>query len=136
MELIPTGLKDKLPKLYCYPTGAQIVSEALVDVPQYDNLRIWFSYWPKSSTVIYVTYNVTVNEPRLLNRPRYLSPRWDVHVYAVPRELNAIVKTHLKAEGLVRVREWLATPRTETWLQESQRLTIRYDAGADALLCS
>jgi len=136
MELIPTARKDKLPKLHAYPIGAQIVSEALADVPQYENLRLWFSRYPKSSLVMKARYTVPADTSQLLNSPRYLTTRWDINIYAVPRERNAAIKSHLKSVGLASICEWLATIRTETWLQKSQRFTIRYDLDADVLRCT
>ena len=133
METIPTASKDKLPKIHAYPVGAQLVSESLSDIPQYENLRIWFSRYPKSSLVMSVTYTIPEDTSHLLCSPRYLLPRWDVWVYAVPRDLNASVKSHLKSTGLASVREWLAMERAETWLQSSHRISLNYNRELDVL---
>ena len=133
MEMIPTALKAKLPKIHAYPVGAKLVSEALFDLAQYQNLRIWFSRYPKSSLVMSVTYEIPADTSHLLCRPRYLLPRWDIWVYAVPREISASVKSHLKSTGLASVREWLAMDRTETWLQSSHRIDLDFNQNLDVL---
>jgi hypothetical protein len=47
--MIKTTHKDKLPKGYSYPVGAEIISAGLSEVPQYEDLRICFymkdEYW-------------------------------------------------------------------------------------------
>jgi hypothetical protein len=134
MALIPTALKAKLPKIHAYPVGAGTVSEGLLGVPQYDNLRVWFSRYPKSSLIMNVSYTVPADTSHRLCDPRYLAPRWDIHVYAVPREHNATIKSHLTSTGLIHVRDWLCTDRTETWLQSSHQLSLHYDYELDALI--
>ena len=42
-HLIPTTYKSKIPQGFSYPLGAEIISEALAGVPQYEQLSIRFS---------------------------------------------------------------------------------------------
>ena len=52
MRLIPTARKEKLPKGFSYPIGAEGISEALNAVPHLENATIWFDwrdeYWASS----------------------------------------------------------------------------------------
>jgi hypothetical protein len=43
--MIPTSYKDRLPKDLSWPVNAQVLSEALEGVPQYDMLTVSFSMW-------------------------------------------------------------------------------------------
>jgi hypothetical protein len=43
MKLIRTGLRDKLSEGLSYPVGAEVISTALIKVPQYHSLWISFS---------------------------------------------------------------------------------------------
>ena len=42
--LIPTSVKEKLPKTNSYPVGAEVISESLAGVPQYQALELKFHY--------------------------------------------------------------------------------------------
>lgn len=136
-KVIPTALKAKLGKAHAYPVGAMAVSVKLHGVPQYDDLRAWFSQPAHApSLVLAARYTFPGNDfslPLSLRSSLYSHPQWDITVYAVPREVSYKVKGHLNQSGLVWVRDWLATKRTETWLQTSQRLEIHYDSELDAL---
>lgn len=44
LELIRTSRKEKLPKGFSYPIGAEVISAALVGVPQFDDATISFSW--------------------------------------------------------------------------------------------
>ena len=43
VELIPTTFKEKLPRTLAYPVGAQILTDALAETPQLEELTLWFS---------------------------------------------------------------------------------------------
>jgi hypothetical protein len=49
MILIPTAKKQRLPKGFSYPLGAEAISAAFAGVPQLENASLWFSwrdeYW-------------------------------------------------------------------------------------------
>lgn len=135
-SVIPTALKAKLSKSHCHPVGAQVVSTALDGVPQFDNLEIWFSRFPKSTLVMSACYtfpSTGLSTPNWMVIPRYGSPRWDIKVYAVPKNVNFQVKTLLKQSGLPLIREWLTENRTETWLEKSHRFELHYDSTSDEL---
>ena len=133
--MIPTALKEKLSKLHCYPVGAQVVSNALEGLPQIDDMRLWFSSYPKSSLVMSAKYTfpATGPMPRWMGNSRYGSPRWDINVYAVPRDISFSVKTQLKQHGLLLLRDWLGKERTETWLEATHRIELHYDPALDSI---
>jgi hypothetical protein len=53
--MIKTVYKEKLPKGYSYPVGAEIISAALSEVPQYEEIEIcfWRKDQPYASLCLY-----------------------------------------------------------------------------------
>jgi len=49
--MVPTEFKAMLSKRLSYPLGAAAVSEAVSGVPQYEQLRLWFSDHPGTSAI-------------------------------------------------------------------------------------
>ncbi len=142
--MIPTEAKQKLPRFLAYPLGAQAISDAIVGVPQYDRLSLWFSrhdYEPsdvngKPITIAsrYTRYDVGVSISRDLMERGVYDPRWDVTIYAVPKQLNSRIRHALRAHGLNLLRDWLMEPRTETWLSTSHSLTLCYCPDTDVIV--
>ena len=44
MGLIETAKKEKLPKGFSYPLGAEAISAALAGIPQFGNALLWFRW--------------------------------------------------------------------------------------------
>jgi hypothetical protein len=108
MNLISTTDKEKLPKGYSYPIGAEIISASLKGVPQYENLTTVFAwrdqYWASqyqaklrsqgAIEVLKVEYNSRFD-------------RWTIRVHAVPSTHNRKVKSLLQEGILDRLKEVL-----------------------------
>ncbi len=58
---------------------------------------------------------------------------WEIVVYPVLRTQKAKVRGLLLTEGLPKVREWLSTKRTSTWLEGRRTLSIFLDVSSDSL---
>jgi hypothetical protein len=84
LELIRTTLKEKLPKGFSYPIGAEALSTALAGVPQFHEASIHFSwkdtFWAsKYNAKIRAAGSVNVFEVNFWNE-------WRIFVHAVPSE--------------------------------------------------
>jgi hypothetical protein len=104
MHLIPTARKEKLPKGFSYPLGAESISEAFEGVPHLQNATIWFDwrdeYWASrwrkkikshgSVKLLDVGASALSGEPVL-------------RLYSVPSEYSLLAREHLLTE-LPRVR--------------------------------
>lgn len=44
MTFIPTAYKEKVPKGFTYPVGAEVISHALLGVPQFSMMKLSFSW--------------------------------------------------------------------------------------------
>ena len=126
MNLIRTGLRDKLPRELAYPVGGERISDALAGVPQFEWLWIAFNHhpWPAlrhgvpppSAADFKVVLRVVFNQK---SRPHQNS--WSLTVHAVPREFQSKARDLLVQVGLPEVRRWLLMPRAETWYDNSMR---------------
>ncbi len=111
--MIPTGYKKEIPRTHSYPLGAKAISEALAGVPQFDLLRINFSFGWKGfakDRVPGAPYKVLI--------VNYYGPSgslsgWNIYVRPVPRVLKHEIQTKLLTEALPKLKIWLqATPHS------------------------
>ena len=107
MALIRTARKEKLPKGFSYPFGAEAISAALDGIPQFDNAELWFSWrdefwvsrWRKrlQSRGVITLFRVAYSD--------YFGV-WNLYAYSVPSEYTVTARELLKIE-LRRVRDEL-----------------------------
>jgi len=99
MRLIPTARKEKLPKGFSYPLGAEAISAAFHGVAQLDNSKIqfewrdeyWASKWRKKLKTL-----GDVNLLEVGHSP--LSGERVLRVFSVPSEYSVAARDHLLAE--------------------------------------
>ena len=99
MISIPTAAKDRLPKGFSYPLGAQAISVALEGIDLLGDAKFWFSwrdeYWASEwRQKIKALGQVTLLEIA----DSYVSHGRDVRVYAVPSEYSVSARERLTAE--------------------------------------
>jgi len=107
MNLIRTAAKERLPKGFSYPLGAQSISAALEGVPGMSDSSLWFccrdEYWASS----WRHKIVTLGDVRLLEiADSYDGHGRDVWAYAVPCDFSMAARERLASE-LPKVREIL-----------------------------
>lgn len=135
--IIPTRRKAKTPQTLSYPIGAKAIFEALIGVPQFDQLSVEFRLLKTAHSntlsgiglptdqfarlpggiVISSRYRVLKAEfsgPTRIFSPSksmagqgYYSPSWAVVVEAVPRSLRHRIQNKIVEEALPRIRSWL-----------------------------
>jgi hypothetical protein len=107
MHLIPTAKKEKLPKGFSYPLGAEGISEAFDGVPHLVNATIWFYWRDEYWTASWRKRIESRGAVKLLEVSTWpLSGEPVLHVYSVPSEYSLVARAHLLAE-LPRVRRRL-----------------------------
>ena len=116
MELIRTGYRDKLPRGLSYSVGAEAISSALVNVPQFNNLWIFFSRggWTEISTDSKQVNSFMSVFAAVLNFDSggaYLS------VPAVPSKYRQLVRKAIIQYGLPAIKVWFTTPRSQAWYE-------------------
>src|SRR4051812_10855754 len=130
--LIPTQLKVKLPKDLAYPIGAEAISDAFLNVPQFERLVISFTPYnfgfasdfqeARKQNQPYQIFRVSMIHPlkdlsssNQFIEEGFYNENWKIDVYPVPRELKSAVKNFLVEESLPKAKIWLEKPRTEIW---------------------
>lgn len=122
--MIPTGYKSEIPKTHSYPLGAKAISEALAGVPQWDHLKIDFSFFwgfakDRIPGVPYQVFTVAYSG--------YREPEWTIWVCPVLRTLKHEIQTKLIAEALPKARKWLESCPNWTNREGGHRLTFFFD---------
>jgi hypothetical protein len=109
--MIPTDHKDKLPKGFSYPLGAEKLSMALGDVvPQAESMGLWFlwkdeiwtSNWRKRINDLGVVTLIAASYRKdgLESSRLFGWGDWRLHVYAVPSEYNVAAREFLLGGAL------------------------------------
>lgn len=142
--VIPTVTKEKLPALLAYPVGAQLVTDALSSVPQVDDLELWFTSNRYGESEVdgkrlvfaarYQKYNLGRSASRALDESGFYGPKWDVWVYAVPKQLNSSIRSSLTEDGFEFIRDWFSQPRTKLWLSTSHECRLWYSPDDERLI--
>ena len=142
--MIPTVSKDKLPAFLIYPVNAKTVTDALSAVPQIDSLELWFTAnryrKPPAQekhpvcSVRYRRHNMGLSAARWLEESGFYRPKWDVRVYAVPRQQKAFIRAAMIDHGFDIIQDWLTQPRTELWLTTSHECQLWYSAADERLV--
>jgi hypothetical protein len=88
MKLIPTAHKEKIPKGFKYPVGAELVSRALSGAPQFGLFELRFS-WKDSFWASEYRARINAAGAMEIMEIEYspharLHPPWTIRVYAVP----------------------------------------------------
>ena len=141
---IVTRYKEKLSRHLSYPVGLELLATELGEVPQADQLSIWFvarsanraseieqkrrngEYYPLLRALFrYVPLGYSgCND---LRETGFYDPKWDLKVYAVSREHRAVARKLLCDQGIPAVAAWLRTPRGSTWLQGHKQITVCFN---------
>lgn len=136
-SLIPASRKPKLPSFLSYPVGFEVLALELADTVIMD-VAIHFASIRAAVFDIRHRPSHPVLEVAYGNRPRDLSANafrdqigyyrqgTELLVYPVAREHRLRIRELLTTEGFSRVRRWLGTPRSQTWLQSNHNLTVTF----------
>jgi len=130
-EILRTARKVKVPRGWSYPAGAEIISDALVDVPQFDSIVLDFYGGLLKSTIPLYVMSADYN-PNGIGFD--LDNKWSIGVVAVPSDLKKPIQQALLADGFGRTRTWLIQPRPPVWFCSWKRLLISFNPTADVLL--
>lgn len=106
-----------------YPVGAEVISVALEDVPQYNQLLIVFTRggWTEISTGSEQVSSFMRTFAASLN---FYSGSAYLHVYAVKSEYRQLVRKAIIDYGLPAIKVWLSLPRPQTWYEGLRVLTV------------
>lgn len=135
MSIINTIYKGKTPKGFSYPIGAEALSTALAAVPQFEKMKVSFSwkdaFWASEHKERIATAGkIKVLEVRLFSRSQ-VNCDWNIHVHAVPSSESKTVRELLLADGLQQLKERLLGERHDV---EFFSWEARYDLTSHTLV--
>ena len=129
--ILQTARKGKCPCGVTYPVGAETISKALIDIPQFNALVLDFYCGIQRHDVpIYfmtVEYNPTGIGFNMENR-------WCLAINAVPSALKAPIRQALSESGFTRIKEWLAKSRSPLWFEAYKRLIVSFHSTERSLI--
>nr|WP_322662333.1 hypothetical protein [Dendronalium sp. ChiSLP03b]MDZ8207089.1 hypothetical protein [Dendronalium sp. ChiSLP03b] len=141
--MIPTKYKSKLSRLMSYPISAGILSEALLDIPQFDQLSVAFydscqeprkiKNPAKILSVIYSYHLVNLSTSNKSIECGWNEPKWSITVYPVPQTCVSLVKSQLIETGLDKMKQWLHKYKNATGKVGGCRLLFFYDLETNLL---
>ena len=123
-DLIPTRFKAKIAHDWSYPIGAEVLSNALAEIPQYAliNLDFHSPHIKKGENTIPLIW-VNYSNPRTTAMER----NWSITVYSVPSSLRSEFRKRLIGEVLPCLRRWITAKRTPVWLGGNKGLHVVFN---------
>lgn len=117
LVVIPTQYKTKLPHSLSYPLGAEALSTAFADVPQFNDLKVRFWFYAKKNCTTSAVYRVleiryfrgsmNLTTGKSAFDLGWLERNWEITVESVPRNRRHFIKGLLEREALPLARTWL-----------------------------
>lgn len=148
--MIPTWFKSKLPNTLSYPAGAQLLSDGLRGIPQFDQFVVRFQGRPMFSATdfnamlksgqpyVVLEAHFTKSDPSLTS-PRSMiesgdfEAKWELTVYPVLRQYRHAAQAALEAIALPNLRQWLSHPKAQTWKSGYRRREFVFHPSAATL---
>lgn len=138
MGLIPTAAKDKLPKGFTYPLGAEAISTALEGIPALEDSRFWFSWRDEYWASAWRQKIASLGEVTLLKIEKaHFGDGREIHVYAVPSEFSEAARARVLSE-LPRIRNallsWGGSARVSVTMilsESAQNTRLKDRSGSD-----
>lgn len=132
MEIIATTRKEKLPKGYSYPIGAEALSRALTGVPQYAMLSLTFNWRDTFWASDYQANLKALGRVKIIELNSY-GLDWRTHVNAIPAEHSHVAREQLISNGLtllkLRLNEAGMNPSDCRWIAYYDLATRRCEYG-------
>lgn len=121
MKIIATKSKEKLPKGFSYPIGAERLSEELATAPQLKDFVLWFRWRAQYRASTYRNIldrkgKITIIEVRY----KSMFDEWRIDIYAVPARQSAEVKALLKNEVFDDLRSKLKNQKQDYFSWKAQ----------------
>lgn len=119
MKLIPTRHKEKLPKGFAYPLGAEAISIALQGVPQFGAIEITFSWRDEFWASKYNPRIKALGEIEVIAVNFDSWRQWNLRIHALPSEHTPVARELLTSLALPALKAKLMAaglePRHFSW---------------------
>ena len=115
MKIITTISKEKLPKEFSYPLGAEKISQALQGVPQFGDMTLYFRWRDEflaSKYKVRLAAGGSINILHLYHTMRW--ENWSIAVSALPAQHCQSAREQLLPAALEALKQSLITAGTES----------------------
>ena len=141
--LIRTRTRFSIPRGVSYPVGAELLSGALLGVPQFDRLTVCYyaasRHKPKALRdaaekeeawevfrADYLPFVMPLARYDDRSDPDEVEESWELTVYPVLSGEKLAARGALLEFGLPAVRSWLERPREETWKYHRKSIVVSF----------
>jgi len=130
------GRKPRLPSQFAWPLGVEAISSYFANVPQYQDLQVWFSDRPVAPQW---TLQRIAAEKRaypiftLWYAPARRAPGWYFMVYPVEIRRKSLARELLEAEGFPWIQKWLMTKQADTEMLSAHHLRCFFHPVSEGL---
>lgn len=145
-HLIPTRYKENLPKDISYPIGAELISQILFGIPQYNDINLSFFFWGGAEyqrileadilyffEASYSKSDKSVSNTKKREETEWVKPKWEIYVSPVPSKIWRAVKEVCINEGLPMVKEWFIQDRPDNWYYGRKKIKLSYKVSEKVL---
>lgn len=133
----PNFQKPRLPKTLSWVIGVEHLSERFADVPQFNNIKVWFEDHPVDRAYTVTMAKVVSGKmPQQVLTVWYSSLReahWYFMVYPVEAEQRSHVQKLLEEQAFPTVEQWMKAERSQVWLQCDKHLRCIWNRVADRM---
>ena len=122
------GHKPKLGKSFSWIIGAEIISNYFHDIPQYDNISIWFNERPlqykyrmdviQSEEIPYQIFTVWYSV--------LYEPHWFFMVYPIIKSKRKEIQKVLVEQSFPKIKDWLTRERDKIWYMDEKHFRCIY----------
>ena len=137
-QIITTAVKEKIQKDLSYPLGAKLISEQLVGIPQFEEIKLCFygrngnrfgSYVPDENLTKLKgagAHSSKLYAFREIMIVRWWDDFWSIAIFGLKSEVCNVAKHCLINFALPEMNSWLCKHRENMWFEGKRRLYIGF----------
>jgi|GEM_PF-2650848 hypothetical protein len=145
-QIIKTKYKDRLPKGLSYPIGAELLSQQLSEVPQFNAFELSFFFRCgklykvlNSQSIEFLTLAFKRSEKSISNTNKrkdseWVKPHWNIYVSPVPSTIQKKVRKSCLELGFPIIKDWLIKDRPDNWYYGYKFIELTYDIVNETLI--
>jgi hypothetical protein len=135
-QIITTAVKNKIQKGLSYPLGAELISNELKGIPQFNEIELCFygrdgntigHYVPDESLTKLIGISkgdFTLNRFKEIMIVRWWDDYWSIAIFGINSKNRNASKLGLVRYALSEMKSWLMKKREPSWYEGKRRLYI------------
>ncbi len=139
--MLPTISKDRVPRGWSYPFGAEKISGFLSESKRPIDLFFYHGEYCSLSTCVDGTYTKlhgvnsypSTHGYRKVLTLKWVSDNWGLSIFSVNSKDKNLIEYAFERSAISRMIEWLNMGRNDTWFEGVQRYQIGFSAEASSI---